>query len=71
MFLSMVNFFSYVYCVQLQANANAESSKLVDIKPRITDDAENTKSWKLPEIVDSAHLKALRLPDPVASSKVC
>ncbi|XP_076936493.1 protein TOPLESS-RELATED PROTEIN 2-like isoform X2 [Bidens hawaiensis] len=52
------------------ANANAESSKLVDIKPRITDDAENTKSWKLPEIVDSAHLKALRLPDPVASSKI-
>ncbi|XP_076909270.1 protein TOPLESS-RELATED PROTEIN 2-like [Bidens hawaiensis] len=52
------------------ANANAESSKLVDIKPRITDGADNTKSWKLPEIVDSSHLKALRLPDPMASSKI-
>ncbi|KAI7752528.1 hypothetical protein M8C21_015879, partial [Ambrosia artemisiifolia] len=49
--------------------ANAESSKIVDVKPRIADGADNTKSWKLPEIVDSSHLKALRLPDPMAASK--
>nr|GFA39835.1 protein TPR2-like isoform X1 [Tanacetum cinerariifolium] len=51
--------------------ANAESSKVVDIKPRIVDNADKTKTWKLPEIVDSSNLRALRLPDPVASSKVC
>uniref|UniRef100_A0A251V9N6 Putative CTLH LisH motif, WD40/YVTN repeat-like-containing domain protein n=1 Tax=Helianthus annuus TaxID=4232 RepID=A0A251V9N6_HELAN len=50
--------------------ANAETSKVVDIKPRIADGADNTKSWKLPEIVDSSHLKALRLPDSMAASKV-
>ncbi|KAL8264026.1 hypothetical protein R6Q59_022162 [Mikania micrantha] len=50
--------------------ANAESSKVVDTKPRIADGADNTKSWKLPEIVDSSHLKALRLPDSMAPSKV-
>ncbi|PWA36116.1 LIS1 homology motif protein [Artemisia annua] len=50
--------------------ANAESSKVVDIKPRIVDNADKTKSWKLHEIVDCSHLKALKLPDPVASSKV-
>ncbi|KAI3692210.1 hypothetical protein L6452_32021 [Arctium lappa] len=50
--------------------ANAESSKVVDIKPRIVDGADKIKSWKLPDIVDSSHLKALRLPDPMAASKV-
>ncbi|XP_071737370.1 protein TOPLESS-RELATED PROTEIN 2-like isoform X2 [Rutidosis leptorrhynchoides] len=50
--------------------ANAESSKAMDIKPRILDVAEKTKTWKLPDIVDSSHLKALRLPDPMAASKV-
>ncbi|KVH91644.1 Quinonprotein alcohol dehydrogenase-like-superfamily [Cynara cardunculus var. scolymus] len=50
--------------------ANAESSKVVDIKPRIVDGADKIKSWKLPDIVDSSHLKPLRLPDPMAASKV-
>nr|XP_043627620.1 protein TOPLESS-RELATED PROTEIN 2-like isoform X2 [Erigeron canadensis] len=50
--------------------ANAESSKAVDIKPRIVDGTDKTRSWKLPDIVDSSHLKALRLPDPIAASKV-
>lgn len=50
--------------------ANAESSKVVDVKPRIADGADKTKSWKLPDIVDSSHLKALRLPDPMSASKV-
>lgn len=50
--------------------ANAESSKVVDIKPRIVDSTDKTKSWKLPDIVDSSHLKALRLPDPMAASKI-
>ncbi|CAD5173147.1 unnamed protein product [Musa acuminata subsp. malaccensis] len=39
-----------------------------DIKPKISDDSEKIKCWKLADIVDSAHLKALRLPDPVTTS---
>ncbi|MFS7928068.1 putative transcription factor WD40-like family [Helianthus anomalus] len=56
--------------LSINSLANAESSKVVDIKPRIVDGPDKTKSWKLPEIVDSAHLKALRLPDPMPASKV-
>ncbi|KAM7493831.1 hypothetical protein LguiB_028440 [Lonicera macranthoides] len=50
--------------------ANVESSKVADIKPRILENVDKIKSWKFPDIVDSAHLKALRLPDPLTSSKV-
>ncbi|CAL9151829.1 unnamed protein product [Musa hybrid cultivar] len=44
------------------------SSLAADIKPKISDDSEKIKCWKLADIVDSAHLKALRLPDPVTTS---
>lgn len=48
-----------------------DSSRLVDIKPKISDDIEKIKSWKIPDILDQSQLKALRLPDPVATGKVC
>lgn len=49
-----------------------DNSRTVDVKPRISEDAEKMKSWKLADIVDSAHLKALRLPDTMTTSaKVC
>lgn len=47
-----------------------DSSRLVDVKPRISDDIDKIKSWKIPDIVDPSHLKALRLPDPVTAGKV-
>ncbi|KAL6955721.1 Protein TOPLESS-RELATED PROTEIN 2 [Sarracenia purpurea var. burkii] len=50
--------------------ASVESSRAADIKPRISDSIDKTKSWKVPDIVDSAQLKALRLPDPLTASKV-
>ncbi|KAJ6810121.1 protein TPR2-like isoform X1 [Iris pallida] len=51
--------------------ATMDSNRVVDVKPRITDDSDKSKSWKLADIVDSAHLKALRLPESVpATSKV-
>ncbi|KAI3828620.1 hypothetical protein L1987_02725 [Smallanthus sonchifolius] len=56
--------------LSISSLANAESSKVVDIKPRIVDGPDKTKSWKLPEIVDSTNLKALKLPDPMPASKV-
>lgn len=50
--------------------ATMDSSRLVDVKPKISDDLEKIKSWKIPDIVDQSQLKALRLPDPVTTGKV-
>ena len=47
-----------------------DNSRLVDVKPKISDDLEKIKSWKIPDIVDQSQLKALRLPDPVTAGKV-
>lgn len=47
-----------------------DNSRLVDVKPKISEELEKIKSWKIPDIVDQSQLKALRLPDPVASGKV-
>lgn len=47
-------------------------SRTPDVKPRITDESEKVKTWKLADIGDSGHLRALRMPDTSAtSSKVC
>ncbi|MQL85482.1 hypothetical protein Taro_017988 [Colocasia esculenta] len=48
--------------------AAMESSRTTDVKPRISDDSEKIKSWKLTDIVDSNQLKALRLPDSMAAA---
>ncbi|XP_020114687.1 protein TPR2 isoform X1 [Ananas comosus] len=40
----------------------------MDIKPRISNDSDKSKTWKLADIADPAHVKALRLPDSVATS---
>lgn len=47
-----------------------ENSRLVDVKPRISDELDKIKSWKIPDIVDPSQLKALRLPDSIANGKV-
>lgn len=41
-----------------------------DVKPRISEDVEKVKTWKLPDIVDAAQLRAARLPDPLTAGKV-
>ncbi|CAL9072415.1 unnamed protein product [Musa textilis] len=56
--------------VSMSNLAVVESSRTTDVKPRIPEDTEKIKSWKLADIVDSAHLKALRLPDSMTASKV-
>lgn len=40
----------------------------MDVKPRISNDSDKNKMWKLADIADPAHVKALRLPDSVATS---
>lgn len=47
-----------------------ENSRLVDVKPRISDDLEKIKSWKIPDIADPSLLKPLRLPDSGTVAKV-
>ncbi|KAJ4951831.1 hypothetical protein NE237_028663 [Protea cynaroides] len=47
-----------------------DNSRTADVKPRVTEDVDKVKIWKLPDIVDSAQLKALRLPDSMVTGKV-
>lgn len=47
-----------------------DGSRLVDVKPRISEDVEKSKSWKIPDIVDSSQLKALRLPDSMITGRI-
>jgi len=47
-----------------------DSSRLLDVKPRISDDVEKIMSWKSSDIVDTSQLKALRLPDSATAVKV-
>ncbi|XP_042491960.1 protein TOPLESS-RELATED PROTEIN 2-like isoform X2 [Macadamia integrifolia] len=47
-----------------------DSSRTPDVKPRVTEEVDKVKSWRLPDIVDSAQLKALRLPDTMTTGKV-
>ncbi|KAH9727922.1 protein TOPLESS-RELATED PROTEIN 2 [Citrus sinensis] len=46
------------------------SSRLVDVKPRVAEDVDKIKSWRIPDISDPSQIKALRLPDSIAASKV-
>lgn len=63
----------YALAIDLQMNklqAPIESNRTLDVKPRIGDDTDKAKIWKLADIVDSSHLKALKLPDPLTTGKV-
>ncbi|KAG2581778.1 hypothetical protein PVAP13_6KG064200 [Panicum virgatum] len=43
--------------------APMDASRTPDVKPRITDESEKVKTWKLADIVDNGHLRALHLSD--------
>lgn len=62
----------YIRSIEITTSINLqapmESSRMADVKPRISDEADKIKSWKLAEVVDSAHLKALRLPDSMTTT---
>ncbi|KAG6523200.1 hypothetical protein ZIOFF_013053 [Zingiber officinale] len=55
------------HSVSKQSNSNVkavvDSTRAADIKPRIPEETERIRSWKLTEIVNVGHLKTLRLPD--------
>ncbi|KAK6232510.1 hypothetical protein SCA6_002583 [Theobroma cacao] len=56
--------------VSITSLSTMDSSRLVDVKPRISDDADKIKGWRIPDIMDPSHLKALRLPDAITAGKV-
>ncbi|KAJ9185566.1 hypothetical protein P3X46_005184 [Hevea brasiliensis] len=56
--------------VTISSLGTMDNSRLVDVKPRISDELDKIKSWKIPDIVDPSQLKALRLPDSIATGKV-
>lgn len=51
----------------LPAVSAITDGRTADVKPRITDDTDKIRSWKLTDVVDPAHLKALTLPDSSTS----
>lgn len=51
--------------------ASAETSKMVDTKPKILDNAEKIIAWKFPDVTEPTQLRAIRLSDPLSASKVC
>ncbi|KQJ95284.1 protein TPR2 [Brachypodium distachyon] len=57
--------------VSMSGLAPMDVSRTQDVKPRITDEAEKMKTWKLSDIVDSGHIRARRCPDTASNpSKV-
>ncbi|XP_022745294.1 protein TPR2-like isoform X2 [Durio zibethinus] len=51
-------------------SGNMDNSRLVDVKPRISDDTDKIRGWRIPDIMEPSHLKVLRLPDAIAAGKV-
>lgn len=49
---------------------NGDSRSLPDVNPRITDEMEKSKVWKLAEINEQAQLHSLRLPDILLSVRI-
>ncbi|XP_021283560.1 protein TPR2-like isoform X1 [Herrania umbratica] len=56
--------------VSISGLSTMDTSRLVDVKPRISEDADKIKGWRIPDIMDPSHLKALRLPDAITAGKV-
>ena len=65
-----VHYVGFLKLKKLQAPMDA--SRTPDVKPRITDESEKVKTWKLADNVDNGHLRALHLSDTDTNpSKVC
>ncbi|KAB2071693.1 hypothetical protein ES319_A08G240300v1 [Gossypium barbadense] len=56
--------------VSISSLGTMDNSRLVDVKPRISDDADKIKGWRIPDIIDPSHLKVLRLSDAITAGKV-
>ncbi|XP_043721893.1 protein TOPLESS-like [Telopea speciosissima] len=53
------------------AGMNGDARNLADVKPRLSEEAnDKSKIWKIMEINESAHCRALRLPDNLRTNKI-
>ncbi|OMP03724.1 hypothetical protein CCACVL1_02292 [Corchorus capsularis] len=58
------------HVVSIDNLGTMDSSRLVDVKPRISEETDKIEGWRIPDIIDPSHLKALQLPDAITSGKV-
>lgn len=65
--LFIMGLFAHFICMR---QATVDSSRAADVKPRIVDTTDKTKSWKFTDIADSSQFKTLKLPDSLTASKV-
>ncbi|KAK9282441.1 hypothetical protein L1049_005359 [Liquidambar formosana] len=49
---------------------NGDNRSLPDVKPRITDESEKSKIWKLSEINEPSQIRSLKLPDGLLAVRV-
>ncbi|GAV81493.1 WD40 domain-containing protein [Cephalotus follicularis] len=49
---------------------NGDSRALPDVKPRVADELEKSKIWKLTEFTEPSQLRSLRLSDSIPATKV-
>lgn len=68
--LLMLSVFFGLYWFFFLLQGTMENSRLVDVKPRISEDIDKIKSWKISDIADPSQMKALRLPDSTTAGKV-
>ncbi|KAJ8485525.1 hypothetical protein OPV22_018010 [Ensete ventricosum] len=54
--------------LSMSSLAAMDNNRTADIKPKISDDTDKIKNWKLVDIVDSANPRTLRLPDTLVTS---
>ncbi|KAJ0079412.1 hypothetical protein Patl1_24411 [Pistacia atlantica] len=55
--------------VSINSLGPMDSSRLVDVKPRISDDGDKVKCWKIPDVSNPSQMKSLCLPDSIAPNK--
>uniref|UniRef100_A0A5B7B7A1 Putative topless-related protein 4 isoform X2 n=1 Tax=Davidia involucrata TaxID=16924 RepID=A0A5B7B7A1_DAVIN len=56
--------------VMAMVTLNGDSRSLSDVKPRITDELDKSKIWKLTEMNDASQLRSLRLADSLLSVRI-
>ncbi|KAJ9692695.1 hypothetical protein PVL29_011670 [Vitis rotundifolia] len=56
--------------VPAMVGLNGDSRSMPDVKPRILDDSDKSKVWKLTEINEPSQLHSLRLPDTLLAVRI-
>ena len=60
-----------LYQLNLLFLQNGDNCTLPDVRPRVADELEKSKIWKLTEMNEPSELRSLRLPDSLMPIRVC